>query len=59
MTIRTVLYTAELYVEDRKYTLVVNHQSQEIAQTVQITRKAVDKLPDYLSMLRSRAGRRL
>jgi hypothetical protein len=47
----TLLYTAEIIQEDGTYTLVVNDRMRDTVQTIKVPKKAVDKLPLYLSKL--------
>ena len=46
-----LLYTAELVREDGGYRLIVKDCTRDTVQTTEVSRKAVEKLPVYLSML--------
>ncbi|MFI9048198.1 hypothetical protein [Streptomyces sp. NPDC053427] len=50
----TLLYTAELIEEGGTYTLVISDRLRNTVQTTQIAKKAVEKLPMFLSMLNSK-----
>lgn len=54
MRTQTLLYSAELVEEDGVFTLVVTDQTHDTVQSVEVSRRAVDKLPYFLSMLTSR-----
>ncbi|MFF8726978.1 hypothetical protein ACF073_10860 [Streptomyces sp. NPDC015171] len=51
----THLYSAELVEEDGVYTLVVTDRIHDAVQTAQVPKRAVDKLPYFLSLLNSRS----
>jgi hypothetical protein len=46
-----LLYTAELVQEDGVYRLIVRDCTRDVVQSTEVSRKAVEKLPVYLSML--------
>ncbi|MEV1065351.1 hypothetical protein [Streptomyces sp. NPDC050263] len=50
----TPLYSAELVEEDGVYKLVVTDLRRDTVQTAHVPKRAVDKLPYFLSMLDSR-----
>ncbi|GAA3379190.1 hypothetical protein GCM10020367_61760 [Streptomyces sannanensis] len=50
----TVLYSAELVLEDGEYKLVVKNHIQDTVQVAYVAKKAVEKLPMFLSMLHAK-----
>ncbi|KPI15376.1 hypothetical protein OK074_0084 [Actinobacteria bacterium OK074] len=50
----TALYSAELVEEDGTYKLVVTDRIRDTVQIATVSKKAVDKLPYFLSLLNSR-----
>ncbi|MFJ9850399.1 hypothetical protein [Streptomyces sp. NPDC101150] len=50
----TLLYTAELIQEGGTYKLIVRDRLRNTVQTTPIAKKAVEKLPMFLSMLNSK-----
>ncbi|WP_416978372.1 hypothetical protein [Streptomyces sp. T028] len=48
------LYSAELVEENGVYTLVVTDLCRDTVQTAHVPKRAVDKLPYFLSLLGSR-----
>ncbi|MEU9117346.1 hypothetical protein AB0D04_37800 [Streptomyces sp. NPDC048483] len=52
--LETLLYSAELIHQDGVYKLVVTDRLRGTVQTSQVSKKAVEKLPMFLSMLNSR-----
>jgi len=49
-----VLYSAQLRCEDGRYTLTVTDAVRDTVQVFPVAKKAVDRLPFYLDMLRSK-----
>ncbi|UNO43339.1 hypothetical protein [Streptomyces sp. MST-110588] len=52
----TVVYTAQLRYKDGRYTLTVTDGVRGIRHVAPVSRKAVDKLPVYLDMLKATRG---
>ncbi|KND24748.1 hypothetical protein [Streptomyces acidiscabies] len=50
----TLVYSAELVEQDGVFTLVVTDRTHDTVQSVQVPKRAVDKLPYFLSLLTSR-----
>jgi hypothetical protein len=48
------LYSAELLQEDGVFTLVVTDRVRDTVRTTHVSRKAVEKLPTFLTMLDSK-----
>lgn len=50
----TVLYSAELVYENGEYKLVVKNHRHDTVQVAYVAKRAVEKLPMFLSMLNAK-----